>query len=179
MAKQAKRKVGFLNSATPEELAPQVAAFLRGLTQAGFAKKDVDFIDRFAKHKLGDLPNLADKLVKANVEVIAATGGIVSAKAAVTAVKAAGKSIRIVYVSGYDPTASEALASGGNTTGVITATTEHLQRIGCATPGHCLAKSRRSHPYCSKKRRSVSPRGTGSIQPKKALLFLRPIWTVS
>jgi putative ABC transport system substrate-binding protein len=126
MAKGTKRKVGFLNSATSKELAAPVASFLHGLNQAGFAKKDIDVVYRFAKHKLGDLPGLADKLVKANVEVLAATGGIVSAKAAVAAVKAANKSIRIVYVCGYDLATSKMLAASGNATGVITATTEQL-----------------------------------------------------
>ncbi len=126
MAKRTKRKVGFLNSATSTELAVPVAAFLRGMKQAGLEKKDVEVTYKFAKHRLGDLPDLAKRLVKADVEVLAATGGIASAEAAVAAVQAANMPIRIVYISGDDPAANRMLASSGNTTGVNTATTEHL-----------------------------------------------------
>src|SRR5262245_22968119 len=127
MAKQkaTMKKVGFLNSASSKELAAPVAAFQQGLKQAGFVdKKNVQVINQYAKHNLGALPQLADKLIKAGVDVLAATGGLASAQAAVDAVRKSGKPIRVVYVAGFDPDNVD--LPGGRAAGVRTSTSDHL-----------------------------------------------------
>jgi len=81
---RAKKRVGFLNSASLNELDRPVAAFHRGMRQLGFVEgKNVEITYQWAKHDLARLPDMARKLVDAGVDVIAATGGIACAQAAV------------------------------------------------------------------------------------------------
>jgi putative ABC transport system substrate-binding protein len=127
MAKQkvTMKKIGFLNSASSKELAAPVAAFHQGLKQAGFVdKRNAQVINQYAKHDLKALPRLADKLIDAGVDVLAATGGVASAQAAVDAVRKSGKPIRVVYVAGFDPDNVD--LPGGKATGVRTSTTDRL-----------------------------------------------------
>src|SRR5260370_27229205 len=83
---RAKKKLGFLNSASLNELDKPVAAFHRGMRQLGFIEgKNVEITYQWAKHDLARLPDMAHKLVNAGVDVIAATGGIACPHAAVDA----------------------------------------------------------------------------------------------
>jgi putative tryptophan/tyrosine transport system substrate-binding protein len=113
--------VGFLNSASPvAPFARYRSAFLLGL-------KDVDFVDgqnvaieyRWADEQYDRLPSLAAELVRREVNVIAATGGTVSALAA----RAATATIPIVFTMGGDPVKLGLVASfsrpGGNVTGMV------------------------------------------------------------
>src|SRR6266404_3568293 len=72
---RAKKRVGFLNSASLNELDRPVAAFHRGMRQLGFVEgKNVEITYQWAKHDLARLPDMARKLVDAGVDVINATG---------------------------------------------------------------------------------------------------------
>jgi putative tryptophan/tyrosine transport system substrate-binding protein len=117
--------VGFLSSASPRAFAGLVAAFREGLQEQGYAHGRNVFIDhRWAEGHYQDLPDLAADLVARQVNVIAATGGVVSALAA----KKATTTIPIVFVVGFDPVQLGLVASlnapGGNATGVNVYTTE-------------------------------------------------------
>jgi putative ABC transport system substrate-binding protein len=115
----AMRLVGYLNPVFPGAYAPYLAAFRQGLEEAGFiVGRNVAIEYRWAEGEYDRLPALAVELVEAQVAVIAASGGTVSARAA----KAATTTIPIVFNSGDDPVASGLVTSinrpGGNITGV-------------------------------------------------------------
>jgi putative ABC transport system substrate-binding protein len=129
--RQAKKKLGFLSSASFKELEKPVTAFRRGMKDAGFVEdNNVKVTYQWANHDLERLPELARKLVEAGVDVIAATGGIAAAQAAVNATRNASttKQVRVVFVCGSNPVgANDRLGGpGGNVTGVITSTAESL-----------------------------------------------------
>lgn len=127
----ATKTLGFLNSTSSKELEKPVAAFHRGMNSAGFTEgKNVKVAYQWAKHDLTRLPDMARKLVEQGVDVLAATGGIAPAQAAVAAAKNAGKPIRVVFVAGFDPVKIDLVDSlkqpTGHATGVNTSTTEML-----------------------------------------------------
>ena len=92
--------IGFLNSASPESFALQLAGFRQGLQEVGYTEgQNVAIEFRWAKSQYDRLPELAADLVRRRVAVIAATGGTVSA----TAAKSVTTTIPIVFTSGGDP----------------------------------------------------------------------------
>ena len=112
--------VGYLSSASPLTYPPAyVAAFRQGLGETGYVEgNNVTIEYRWAEDHYDRLPGLAEELVRRKMDVIATTGGIVSALAA----KAATSAIPIVFAMGDDPVAAGVVTSfarpGGNITGV-------------------------------------------------------------
>src|SRR5262250_1730003 len=92
--------IGFLSARSPGESAGVVAAFRKGLGEAGYIEgQNVHIAFRWAEGRYDRLSALAAELVQIRVTVIAAGGGTVSALAA----KAATTMIPIVFISDDDP----------------------------------------------------------------------------
>jgi putative ABC transport system substrate-binding protein len=114
-----KSVIGLLSGQSPDTYVPFLAAFRQGLKEQGYVDGENVTIElRWARDQTDLLPTLAADLVGRDVKVIAATGGVVSARAA----KAATTTIPIVFNSGEDPVAAGLVSSlnrpGGNLTGV-------------------------------------------------------------
>ena len=111
--------IGFLNSTAPDDWAPQVAAFRQGLSDLGYTEgRNVALAFRFAEYHYDRLPALAVDLVHQGVDVILASGGDNSIKAAI----AATDKIPIVFTTANDPVSAGYVKSlnqpGGNVTGI-------------------------------------------------------------
>ena len=118
-AQQSVPVIGFLNGQTEQAFAPAVAAFRRGLNEAGYVEgQNVAIEYRWAEGRPDRLPPLAAELVRRQVAVIAATGGNNSALVAMQATS----TIPIVFTSSDNPVDRGLVASirepGGNVTGV-------------------------------------------------------------
>jgi putative ABC transport system substrate-binding protein len=122
--------IGFLSSVSPN--ARGLAIFHRALQESGFVVgRNVAIEYRYADGDYDRLPPLAAELVRRQVSVLVAIGGIVTAQAA----KAATPTIPIVFSGGADPVKLGFVASinrpGGNMTGVyIFDATMEAKRLG-------------------------------------------------
>src|ERR1700687_3887346 len=122
--------IGFLSGASFDTMRGYVAAFNRGLADAGFAEgRNVAFEYRWAEGHNDRLSALAADLVRREVAVIvvgASTPGAVAAKAVT-------QTIPIVFFVGTDPVKVGLVASlaqpGGNITGVTVLVVELIAKL--------------------------------------------------
>jgi ABC-type uncharacterized transport system substrate-binding protein len=110
--------VGFISGRSPDESVSILAAFQRGLSEAGYVVgQNVQITFRWAQGQYDRLPALAADLVRSRVTVIAAFGAPTA-----RVVKSATTLIPVVFSVGVDPVAAGLVASfnrpGGNATGV-------------------------------------------------------------
>ncbi len=111
--------IGFLNTTSPDTYAFNAQAFREGLRTLGYVESQNVAIEfRWVSGDYSRMPALATELVNRNVAVLAATGDIVSARAA----QAATATIPIVFTVGSDPVQFGLVKSlnrpGGNLTGM-------------------------------------------------------------
>jgi putative tryptophan/tyrosine transport system substrate-binding protein len=111
------RRIGVLLAGTPTSFAPRADAFVRGLRELGYVEgKTVAFEWKWGEDRTERLPQLAEELVKLDVDVIV-TGGAPAAKA----LKKATRTVPIVMAIIGDPVAVGLVQSlarpGGNATG--------------------------------------------------------------
>jgi ABC-type uncharacterized transport system substrate-binding protein len=113
--------VGYISTGSPVAFAQRIRALHQGLSETGYVVGRNLTIDyRWSGDQYDRLPALAAELVRRQVSVITAFGGIQGALAA----KAATTTIPIVFAVGGDPIQQGLVASlnrpGGNLTGVTT-----------------------------------------------------------
>jgi putative tryptophan/tyrosine transport system substrate-binding protein len=111
--------IGLLSSTSPYTYAHVIAAFHKGMNEAGFFEGQNVLVEyRWAEGHYERLPKLATELVGRHLDVIVTLGGTVSALAAAGATT----TIPVVFTIGGDPVRLGLVASfarpGGNVTGV-------------------------------------------------------------
>jgi len=121
------KSIGFLNSGSPTPFIRYLEVFRQGLEDTGHVEgQNVEIIQRWAEGDYDALDRQAIELVDRGVDLIAATGGIVSAQAAIRATD----TIPIVFLGGVDPFQVQfvngTFGPPPNATGVDTSTTDSV-----------------------------------------------------
>src|SRR5215472_4769195 len=125
--------IGFVSSSSTSPSGPvaqAMTAFQQGLREGGgFVEgQNVTIEYRGAGGQYDRLPELLSDLIRRQVNLIVASGGLVSAVHA----RAATKTIPILFIAGFDPVETGLVTSlghpGGNATGVSVNTTELAQK---------------------------------------------------
>jgi putative tryptophan/tyrosine transport system substrate-binding protein len=128
--------IGFLHAGSPEQNVLRLAAYRKGLSDAGFVEgQNVAIEFRWADGHVDRLPGMAADLVRQQVAVIATPGSTDAALAA----KSVTKTVPIVFAAGADPVALGLVASlnrpGGNVTGATSINAElQGKRLGLIRP---------------------------------------------
>jgi putative ABC transport system substrate-binding protein len=109
--------IGFVKSNNPS--APMMNAFQQGLNEGGYVEHgNVSIVYLSAEGQYDRLPSLLSDLVRQQVSLIVASGGLPT----VLQAREATKTIPILFISGLNPVqlglASSLSSPGGNTTGV-------------------------------------------------------------
>jgi len=121
--------IGFLSTFSSRSIGTYLDAFKSGMSELGYVEgRNIGITYRYAEGKFDRLDVLANDLVRREVKLIAASGGLVSAKAAMKATA----SIPILFVSGFDPVELGLVTSlkrpGGNATGASLFSAELLPK---------------------------------------------------
>ena len=121
--------IGYLNGTSPAANAELLAAFRKGLNEAGYNEgQNVTIEYRWAEFHYDRLSALAADLVGRKVDLIAACGGAGEALAA----QSATSTIPTVFTVGADPVETGLVASlarpGGNRTGIAILNVELVQK---------------------------------------------------
>jgi putative ABC transport system substrate-binding protein len=118
--------IGYLGSGLPNKGSETIAAFRRGLSEAGYDEgRNVAIEYRWSDGYAG-LSEMASGLVRQNVAAIVAAGGVPAAQAA----KAATTAIPIVFAVGADPVAFGIVPSLNRPAGNITGVTNFNLELG-------------------------------------------------
>ncbi|MFO1315354.1 MAG: ABC transporter substrate-binding protein [Burkholderiales bacterium] len=120
-------RIGYLQTATPDEQAPLTKAFDDGLRDLGYVEgRNLVIERRFAWGHQDRLPGLAAELVRLDVDVIVTGANIV-----IAAVLQATSTVPVVMATSRDPVGSGFVASlahpGGNVTGLTGDPTPEVQ----------------------------------------------------
>ena len=138
--------IGFLETRSRDTIADRLRGFQRGLRDNGYVESENVAIEyRWAENQVDRLPALAADLVRRQVAVIVATGGVAPGFAA----KAATTTIPIVFGIPEDPVRLGLVASlarpGGNMTGInflnIELTAKRLDLLREMLPGAAWAQA--------------------------------------
>jgi putative tryptophan/tyrosine transport system substrate-binding protein len=127
--------IGYLSGSAPGASAQTLGAFREGLGQTGYVEgRNLTIEYRWAEGQYDRLPALAADLVGRKVDLIAATGRDLAARAA----KSASGTIPIIFTSGDDPVLTGLVTSlarpSGNLTGVSLFVVElHAKRLELMT----------------------------------------------
>lgn len=121
--------IGYLSGVSRAESEDRIAAFRRGLEQAGYREgRNVAIEFRFAEGDYTRLAALAAELVRLPADLIVAAGGPRAAQAA----KAATSTVPIVFTLGGDPVKFGLVRSlsrpGGNATGITFLTADLMPK---------------------------------------------------
>jgi ABC-type uncharacterized transport system substrate-binding protein len=111
--------IGFMDFRSPEGLFDRLRGFRQGLRDGGYVEGESVAVEyRWAENRLERLPDLAAELVRRDVAMIVASGGLPVASAA----RAASSTMPILFIVSEDPVRLGLVASlarpGGNLTGV-------------------------------------------------------------